>query len=152
MSPSALTCIRVTPQTILLPHYPALSDLSLCLLQLQEPDTMYRAPVSQLPYCWTGGVVNQTYQTEGMVLPDFQHNCTFADENSIVFPADEINAMFVTTRLTTNNVFVPQCECNVACDASVPADMSLSVFSSHTHVLFLSISPSFRSSSKSFIL
>jgi hypothetical protein len=75
-------------------------------VQLLRPTPQARVAFENLPYC------NQTndlptYQTPFMTTPYYELTCVQEDEVTLVFPPDELNAMFVTTRATISNQFYP---------------------------------------------
>lgn len=75
-------------------------------VQLLRPAVQNRVSFENLPYC------NQTndlptYQTPFMTTPYYELTCVQEDEVTLVFPPDELNAMFVTTRATVSNQFYP---------------------------------------------
>lgn len=87
-------------------------------LDIWPPTTeLLEAPLSDLPYCNTTIPVSQTgrYKTPTMAAPWEQLSCQRYGTTSfggIIYPADEINAMFVATRVTKSNQLSPGSGCN----------------------------------------
>lgn len=64
--------------------------------------------MDQLPYCnQTDEGGTQLYKTSVMTWPWYTYPCAEYDEIETVFPPEELNAMFVTTRLSTTNRVYP---------------------------------------------
>ena len=75
-------------------------------VQLQEPDIQFRKPFAALKYC-NQTSTNGTYITHNMQYPYYQGGCANFNANQVVFPPDEANAMFITSRLSMNAVYAP---------------------------------------------
>ncbi len=77
-----------------------------CFLQLQAPNVTYRAAFDDLPYCNQTSLTN-LYKTPNMDYAYYQGPCVNYDEKQVVYPPDEANAMFITSRLTETKVYRP---------------------------------------------
>ena len=76
------------------------------VLQLWAPEIVYRTPLSDLPYC-NSSKSGPTYQTGTMEYPYLTATCVNLNQNEVVFPPDEANAMFITSRMSTSGVYLP---------------------------------------------
>ena len=79
--------------------------------QLQAPNLTYRFPFGELPYCNQTSLTN-LYQTPQMEYAYYQGPCVSLDEKQVVYPPDEANAMFITTRQSQGGIYKPTSECN----------------------------------------
>lgn len=74
-----------------------------------EPDVPWRSTFDKLPYCNQKSAVGgmSTYQTPNMATPYYQYFCVEESEVVVVTPASEVDAMFITSRVTVKEMATP---------------------------------------------